>query len=195
MRCIRGEDNILRIRVLTLVIRLISLLLMLASLELPNPGSATLLDHPTVVFAVSDAGSRKGFKGYWGERRVAESQGTGGIPRARKRSSDRIAMAFTRRMQMYIKFPNAKNIISGCVGGFRDVREAVVEVVLWPDLRREAPLDGQVDSARTRRGYLDVRTCCVSMVFKSFSCWFDFLDLFPRDHLLFLFSFPYIAAI
>jgi len=66
VRSIRGEDNILRIRVLTLVIRLISLLFMLASLEPPNPGSDTLLDHPTVVFAVSDAGSRKGFKGYWG---------------------------------------------------------------------------------------------------------------------------------
>lgn len=31
--------------------------------------------------------------------------------RARKRSSERIAMAFTRRTEMYIRFPNAKNII------------------------------------------------------------------------------------
>lgn len=71
----------IRIKVLTLVNRFISLLFMLASPPTPlapNAGSATALDHPT---------------------------------RARNRSSESMAIAFTRRTEMYIRFPKAKNII------------------------------------------------------------------------------------
>jgi hypothetical protein len=86
------SKNILLIKVLILVIRLTNLLLTLASPPLlpePNAGSATALDHPTVSFnqqfvLLGDAS--------FGRREEVRS-----VPRARNRSSDKIAMAFTRR--------------------------------------------------------------------------------------------------
>jgi hypothetical protein len=55
--------NILLISVLTLVIRFISLLLMLASPPLlaPNAGSATVFDHPTVIPFISAMLSQIGY--------------------------------------------------------------------------------------------------------------------------------------
>ncbi len=91
---------VLLINVLTLVIKFTSLLLMLASpppLPPPNEGSATVaFDQPTiyahvsVTFEVHDCAQEFGTMGW---------QGEGGVPRARNRSSERIAMAFIRRTQ------------------------------------------------------------------------------------------------
>ena len=92
-----GGSNALLIKVLTLVIRFISLLFMLASpaLLVPNAGSETVFDHPTVSLHISFLLYRGGeWRGGWWRGKGLEF-----VPRARKRSSERIAIAFTRRTE------------------------------------------------------------------------------------------------
>jgi hypothetical protein len=88
---------------------------MLASPALlaPNAGSETVFDHPTTSHSISAVFS-SGLIGK-GERVLVKGEAEGGnAPRARNRSSDSIAMAFTNRTETKPPVSNFFNLPAVC---------------------------------------------------------------------------------